>query len=121
MAKETIHTTIEFAHLAEDVAEDKLASEITRLDLRGVMRAFTDYFVIITANSNTHLRALKQDIETALIGFGATLYQREGTPESGWILLDFGDLIIHIFGTKEREFYKLESVWSDAVETVRIQ
>jgi len=120
MAQQTKLEAVDYARLAVDVADDKQASDITMLDLRGVSD-FTDYFVIMTADSRRQLRSLQEDLEIALEGVGANLHHREGTPEGGWMLLDFGDLIIHLFGPEEREYYDLQSVWSEAVETVLIQ
>ena len=54
-------------------------------------------------------------------GSGATLHHREGGPNSGWRLLDFGDVIVHIFGAEERDYYRIEGAWPEAVEVVRIQ
>ena len=120
MAQQTKLEVVDYARLAVDVADDKQASDITMLDLRGVSD-FADYFVILTAESRRQLRSLQEDLETALRSVGANLHHREGTPEGGWMLLDFGDVIIHLFGPEEREYYDLESAWSEAVETVRIQ
>ena len=59
--------------------------------------------------------------EHAMEGSGATLHHREGGPNSGWRLLDFGDVIVHIFGAEERDYYRIEGAWPEAVEVVRIQ
>lgn len=110
---------LDYARYAADVASDKLASDIVVLDISGVSD-FTDYFVIISVESTRQMRALVEDIEHALEEKGGVRHHREGAPESGWMLLDFGDVVIHIFGIEEREFYNLESVWTEATELVRI-
>ena len=110
----------EYARVAVDVASDKLASDIVMLDIRGVSD-FADYFVILTAESARQMDNLTEEIESALESRGATKHHREGTAHGGWVLLDFGDLVIHIFGPDERQYYQIEEVWSKGVEALRIQ
>ena len=105
--------------LAVDVAAEKLAADIVMLDLRG-LTAFADYFVIMTADSVRQIEALEDDLSAALKDAGATRHHREGAPASGWVLLDFADVVIHIFGPEEREFFGLERLWSRAPQVVRI-
>ena len=120
MQAKTLLQPSEYGRLAVDVAEDKLASDIVMLDLRGVCD-FADYFVILTADSGRQVRSVAADIESALEQQGAALHHREGDPQGGWVLLDFGDVIVHLFQPDEREFYDLERAWSKATETIRIQ
>ena len=108
------------ARLVVDVASDKLASDVVMLDIRGISD-FTDYFVIMTAESARQIGALADDLEDALELAGVQRHHREGTPSGGWMLLDFGDVIAHLFTPEKREFYLLEEAWSQATETVRIQ
>lgn len=110
----------EIAHLAVDVASEKQASDVVMLDIKEVSD-FADYFVIMTAESTRQMRALAGDIEGALENAGGVLHHREGTHLSGWMLLDFGDIVIHLFGPDERDYYSLEDAWSRATEVVRIQ
>lgn len=110
----------EFARLAVDVASDQLASDIVMLDIRKASD-FADYFIILTAESSREMRNLADQIERVAKENGATLHHREGTPGSGWMLLDVGDVIIHLFGPEEREFYDIEGAWSQTVEVVRLQ
>ena len=111
---------VDAARLVVDVASDKLASDIVMLDLRGISD-FADYFVIMTAESVRQMGALAEDVEDALELAGIRRHHREGSPEGGWMLLDFGDVIAHLFTPDKREFYLLEEAWSQATETVRIQ
>lgn len=120
MREKVVLGPLEYAHLAVDTASDKLASDIVMLDLQEVSD-FADYFVIMTAESSRQMDALSQDLEHALERAGAVRHHREGNQNSGWMLLDFGDVIIHILGPEEREYYKLETAWSRAAEVVRIQ
>lgn len=108
------------ARYAVDFASDKLASDILMLDI-GKVSDFADYFVIMSVESARQMRALAEDLEHALEEIGCYRRHREGSPESGWMLIDCGDLVIHIFGVEEREFYNLEAVWDEAAELVRIQ
>ena len=110
---------LDYARYAADVASDKLASDIVVLDIASVSD-FADYFVIISVESTRQMRALVEDIEHELEEKGGVRHHREGSPESGWMLLDFGDVVIHVFGVDERQFYNLESAWSEATELVRI-
>jgi len=102
------------------VASEKQATDILLLDVRKVS-TFADFFVIATAESRRQMDVLSQDMEAALSGSGASFHHREGSPTSGWLLLDFGDLIIHLFAPEEREFYQLEELWSKGQQLVRIQ
>ena len=89
------------------------------LDLRRVA-PFADYFVIMSATSTRQIEALEEDLRQALKSAGVNLFHREGRPGSGWVLLDLSDVIVHIFGEEEREYYGLERLWSSAPPVVRI-
>ena len=108
------------ARMAVDAASDKQASAVTLLDVRGVS-AFTDYMVVLTAGSVRQLNALADDLAETVERGGLSLHHREGTADSGWVLLDFGDVVIHLFSEERREFYRLEQVWREGKELVRIQ
>lgn len=90
------------------------------LDMREVC-AFADYFVICSGDTNRHIEAICDGIYGALGKGRMVLRRREGTVGSGWILMDFGDVIIHIFAPTEREYYQLERLWSKATPLIRIQ
>ena len=102
-----------------EVASDKLAEDIVMLDLRQVT-SFADYFVIMSAQSARQIQALEEDITNALKTAGVRRFHREGTHGSGWVLLDFSDVIVHMFAPEEREFFGLERLWSSAPQVVRI-
>ena len=89
------------------------------LDLRPVA-AFADYFVIMSAESSRQIESLEEEITKALKDSGTARFHREGTPSSGWVLLDFSDVIVHIFGPEEREFYGIERLWARAPQVVRM-
>ena len=109
----------EYARIAVDTASDRLASDIVMLDIRG-LSDFADYFIILTGESTRQLRDVSEAIEATLEAAGAALHHREGAPGSGWMLQDYGDLIVHLFGPDEREYYDVEGAWSRAVEVVRL-
>ena len=107
------------AQFIVDLASDKLAEDIVLLDLRG-LASFADYFVIMSAESSRQIEALEEDLSQSLKDAGNPRHRREGTPASGWVLLDFSDVIVHIFSPEEREFYDLERLWQRAAQVVRV-
>ena len=109
----------EVGQLIVEFASDKLAEDIVMLDLRRVA-SFADYFVIMSADSSRQIEALEEDLTKALKESNIPRHRREGTAASGWVLLDFSDIIVHIFSPEEREFYDLERLWSGASQVVRV-
>ena len=107
------------AQLIVELASDKLAEDIVMLDLRDVA-SFTDYFVIMSADSSRQIQALEEDLTRALKEAQVPRHRREGIAASGWVLLDFSDVIVHIFSRDEREYYDLERLWSGASQVVRV-
>ena len=103
-----------------DAAGERQAGDIVLLDTRKVC-SFADYFVICSGESERQLRAIYDEVEHALKKVGMLPHHAEGTVDSGWLLLDFGDVIVHIFGPLQREYYQLDRLWSHAVPLVRIQ
>lgn len=108
------------ARRAVAVAEDRQAIEIILLDVRGAT-IIADYFVICTAESERQIRAVLKAIDDDLVVAGAPNPKIEGSPETGWILLDFNDVIIHIFSPEQREYYRLERLWKQAQPIVVVQ
>ena len=80
-----------------------------------------DCFVICTADNERQLRALSRQIQEATDKIGFDARRIEGVPESGWVLLDYSDVIVHIFGRAERQFYRLEEAWPEAQTLLVIQ
>ena len=104
-----------------DLASDKQASDILLLDIRGVS-LIADYFVICTVGSERQAGAILKDLgQNLLEEFGRKPLHTEGTPDSGWVLLDYGDVIVHVFSPTQRQFYNLEQLWSAATPIVRLQ
>lgn len=110
----------QIAKIAVDAASDKKASDIILLDIRDVT-TFADYFVICSGNNARQIQAIADAIDEELGKQGAKVLHQEGVAESGWLLLDVGDVIVHIFGTKEREYYRLERLWNEAKTVVYLQ
>ena len=111
---------VDKARAAVEAASEKQASDIVLLDLRDACD-FTDCFVICTAESVPQIEAIVEDVERALKDIGAPLHHREGASDSGWVLLDFNDVVVHVFAPVEREYYQLDRVWSAGKPLVRIQ
>ena len=74
----------------------------------------TDYYLIVTGNSAPHLKALVTEVEKSLAVEGVRCFRRAGTPDSGWIVADYLDFVVHIFTQDLREHYQLERLWNDA-------
>lgn len=110
----------QLAKAAVDVASDKKASDVILLDIRNVS-IIADYFVICSGQNTRQIQAIADAIDEELGEQGANVLHREGRAETGWLLLDFGDVIVHIFGPKEREYYRLERLWSEAKTVVYLQ
>ncbi len=94
--------------------------DVVLLDARNICN-FADYFVICSGDSERQIRAIFDEIAHTLKKEGIPPHHHEGAVDSGWILLDFGDVIVHIFSSFEREFYQLDELWSQATPVVRIQ
>ena len=91
------------------------------LDIRGVS-LIADYFVIATAGSERQATAILKDLSERLIDeFARKPLHTEGKPDSGWVLLDYGDVIVHVFSPTQRVFYNLEQLWAAATPIVRLQ
>lgn len=103
-----------------DLADGKQATDIVMLDLRP-LSSIADYFVLCSANNERQLRAVVKEIDDILSQEGAHNPRIEGSPETGWILLDYGDVIIHVFSTEQRDFYKLDKLWQKATPVVVFQ
>ncbi|MGH9687713.1 MAG: ribosome silencing factor [Candidatus Acidiferrales bacterium] len=98
---------------AVEAAQDKQASDITVLKLSGVS-AFADYFVVCSGQSSPQLHAIAEAIEESLHRLGRRPAHREGRPGAEWVLLDYGSIVIHIFGEGARRYYDLERLWRNA-------
>jgi len=103
----------EYAVLAAEAAAEKKAADVVILDVAATL-VITEYFVLATGNTDRQVRSIAEDVEVALKAAGRPAIGREGVREGKWILLDFADVVVHVFQPDEREFYRLEKLWSDA-------
>lgn len=103
-----------------EAASDKQAADIVLLDAREAC-AFTDYFVICTGGADRQLHAIYDEVEHVLKKEGMLPHHHEGALDSGWLVLDYGNVIVHIFTAAEREYYQLDKLWSQASLILSIQ
>ncbi len=115
MARITQQTAKTIAKLLQD----KKARNILVLDLRKVA-TFTSFFVVCTGTSSPHLKALEETLMETLKKKNLRRFGTEGTPESRWILMDYGDIMIHLFEGEAREYYNLERMWGDAKVVLKL-
>lgn len=120
LRKEGPLDSLDLAHKVVELASDRQASDVKLLDVRGIA-SFADYFVILTTLSARQSESVVDQIVKYLKEREVSLMHREGDNNSGWILMDFGDIIIHVFAAEERVFYRLEELWSEAPTLVTIQ
>jgi len=102
----------ELALKAAEVLDDKKAQDIMVIDISNIS-GFADYFVIASGGSERQVKALSEEVEDKLNEAGAATRSIEGKNGSGWILMDFGDVIVNIFTIEMRERYNIEKIWSD--------
>jgi len=111
---------IDMARKAVEAASAKKAVDIVLLDARGVC-SFADYFVICSGESSRQIAAIRDEVGHALKKEGILPHHCEGDVDSGWLLLDFNDVTVHIFASLERGYYQLDELWSQTIPVVRIQ
>ena len=104
--------SIEFAQLVAIAADSKQGEDIVALDVSEPL-AIIDAFVIITGRNERNVQAIADEIEDQAIQAGRKALRREGRDLARWILLDYGDVVVHIFHEEERMFYGLERLWRD--------
>lgn len=104
---------VEIAKLVAAAAEEKKAQDVKILDIQG-LAVFADYFVICHGNSQTQVQAIADAVEEKCKESGVEVQGIEGVREARWVLIDLGDVIVHIFHRDERSFYDLERLWGDA-------
>jgi ribosome-associated protein len=111
---------LEVARRIVEAAEDKKAADIVLLEL-GELTTVADYFVICSGGSERQLDAIADGVRDALRAEGVRPIATEGTPESHWVLIDFGSVIVHVFTPPERDYYQLERHWNQAKTILRVQ
>jgi ribosome-associated protein len=108
-----MHDSLQAAQLCAAAADDKKAIDILILDLRG-LTYIADYFVICSGSNITQVSAIADGVWQSLAQHGVHPSHVEGGPEASWVLMDFGDVVVHIFEEQARAYYSLEKLWSDA-------
>ena len=107
-----MHQSKEMARIAWNALSDKKGEDIKIIDITGIS-VLADYFIIAYGNSDSQVNALVDNVEEELHKAGYPLRQREGQASGSWVLLDFGDIIVHVFDKENRLFYDLERIWKD--------
>ena len=107
--------SLELAKTAALAADDKLATTVVGLDVSEQL-ALTDVFVIVSGSSERQVGSIVDEVEDKLRDRGAKPIRREGERDGRWVLLDFGDIVVHVQHDDEREFYELERLWKDCPE-----
>jgi ribosome-associated protein len=123
MEAEARSRLLEPADLAQRIADllsDRQAGDIVLMDISKVS-SFTDYFVLATATNRRQMTAIIDSLDQDLRDEGIRPLRTEGQADSGWVLIDFGDAIVHLFAPDERTYYNLESLWSKGVSVVHMQ
>jgi ribosome-associated protein len=112
-------TPLDLARRIVDIAADRQAVDVILLDIRQVA-AFADYFVICSGTSDRHIKAIVDNVIETLEHDGFNPTHVEGTSSSGWVLADYGSVILHVFAPAEREYYRLERLWAEGTIVVRM-
>lgn len=106
-------TPLAVAELSREALLEKKASDITILDVRRIS-GVTDFFVVATGATAPQLNAMAEEVLHRLKAAGQPAYRRAGDPEGGWLVLDYIDVVIHMFSPEAREYYSVEALWADA-------
>jgi ribosome-associated protein len=115
-----IPEALEIAHTLVETLDEKKGEDILLLDLIGVC-SFSDYFVFCSGTSERMLRALTDEVQQAVKKkYGIIARSVEGEPEAGWILMDYGDVILNLFSPETRRYYQLEELWRDGNVLLRM-
>lgn len=110
-----MNKSLEMAKIAHKALEDKLAEEIKVLDIHKIS-IVADYFIIANGKNKNQVQAIVDNVQDALLKAGYEMKQMEGYQNGTWVLIDFGDIVIHIFNQENRLFYDLERIWKDGEE-----
>ena len=105
--------SLELARRLRTLFEDKKGADIVILDVRKRTN-IADYFLIVTGTSAPHLKALSEDAAVTLKREGVTCFRRGGDPTGGWIVMDYVDVVAHIFDRERRAYYNIEELWAKA-------
>ena len=104
---------IELAERAKQALEDKKGEDIVTLDMRDVS-SVTDFFVIASGNSTPQIKAMCEEVDRVLKADGERAHRKAGDAQSGWVVLDYLNVVVHVLTPEIREYYALEQLWKDA-------
>ena len=107
-----MNQALEMARVAYQALDEKKGEDIRVIDISGIS-VIGDYFVITNGTSDSQVRALVENVEEKMHKAGYAAKETEGHRSGAWVLIDFGDVIVHIFDRENRQFYNLERIWSD--------
>jgi ribosome-associated protein len=119
LLKEVALEANELVHAVVDVIANKKAGNILTLDVRNIT-LLADYYVLCDGASPRQIKAIGDDLMEKLKHAGTKLASAEGTAESGWLLIDFGAVIVHVFSPAQRAYYQLEDLWQNAPIVMRM-
>ena len=103
---------LELVQVAAGAADAKQAEDLVALDVTGPLQ-LTDAFLLATGRNERNVLAIADEVEERMLEAGAKPLRREGRSEGRWVLLDFGDVVVHVFHEDDRQYYSLERLWSD--------
>lgn len=116
--KKTANLSTYLSEIAIQGIQEKKGHDIVRLDLRELNSAVSDYFVVCNADSSTQVKAIADSVEDEIYKLTQTHpWRKEGLDNAEWIILDYLDVVVHIFRTEKRDFYGIEDLWGDAETT----
>ncbi len=101
-----------------DAMLEKKGEKVVSLDLKNIGTAISDYFIVCSAESTTNVSAIADNVEEKMIiEYGRRPIRSQGRENSLWIIIDYGDIVVHVFQNQYRDFYRLEDLWADADRT----
>jgi ribosome-associated protein len=103
---------LELTQVAAGAADAKQAEDLVALDVTGPLQ-LTDVFLLATGRNERNVMAIADEVEERMLQAGAKTLRREGRSEGRWVLIDFGDVVVHVFHEEDRQYYSLERLWSD--------
>ncbi|WP_343531126.1 ribosome silencing factor [Pedobacter sp.] len=116
--KKNANLSTYLSEIAVQGIQEKKGSDIVRLDLRELNSSVSDYFVICNADSSTQVKAIADSVEDEIYKLTQSHpWRKEGLDNAEWIILDYLDIVVHIFRTEKRDFYGIEDLWGDAETT----
>ena len=116
--KKTANLSTYLSEIAVQGIQEKKGHDIVRLDLRELNSSVSDYFVVCNADSSTQVKAIADSVEDEIYKLTQTNpWRKEGQENAEWIILDYFDIVVHIFKTEKRDFFGIEDLWGDAETT----